>query len=245
MNIGGFQKNSLIDFPGTIACIVFTQGCNFVCPYCHNPDLVTKPKKMAASTGKGNDHVFEEDKIFEFLFKRKGLLEGVVITGGEPTLQTDLVEFCRKVKTFGYRLKMDTNGTNPEVLTQLFEDGLLDYVAMDIKTHLKEYHRVWPSKKNIGNNTDKIVDSIRLIMSKAPAYEFRTTCVKPFISNKIIQNIGETIKGANLYILQNCSKNVTVLDPEFLKNGDPFFSETQMKELKEIAGKYVAASTIR
>ncbi|MCK5838151.1 MAG: 4Fe-4S cluster-binding domain-containing protein, partial [Desulfobacula sp.] len=112
MKIGGFQKNSLIDFPKTIACIIFTQGCNFICPYCHNPDLVAGPRKEAGSSIKGGTGTLcDEQEIFNFLEKRKGFLEGVVITGGEPTLQKDLIAFCRKVKDMGYRLKLDSNGT--------------------------------------------------------------------------------------------------------------------------------------
>jgi len=199
MNIGGFQKNSLIDFPETIACILFTQGCNFICPYCHNPDLVPGPQKRA-----GN--LYDENKIFEFLEKRKGFIEGVVITGGEPTLQKDLMIFCKKVKKMGYKLKLDSKG------------------KFDIQ---------------------KIYDSSRLLMEKAPAYEFRTTCARPFVSREIIKNIGEMISGASTYILQKCSQNVNVLDPEFLKKETHFFSDSQMLELKETIDKYVGVSVVR
>ncbi|MBU8849111.1 MAG: anaerobic ribonucleoside-triphosphate reductase activating protein [Desulfobacterales bacterium] len=234
MNIGGFQKNSLIDFPGTIACIVFTQGCNFICPYCHNPDLVAIPQKEA-----GN--LYDENKIFEFLKKRKGFIEGVVITGGEPTLQKDLIPFCRKVKNMGYKLKLDSNGTRPHVLAKLFEDRLVDFISMDIKTTLENYHLVVPGKFD----TQKIFKSARLLMEQAPAYEFRTTCSRPFVSKEIMKTVGEMITGASKYILQKCSRNVKVLDPKFLKEDNNFFSDKEMLELKEIIDKYVITSVVR
>ena len=234
MNIGGFQKNSLIDFPETIACIVFTQGCNFICPYCHNPDLVVGPSKRV-------DHLYDEKKIFKFLEKRRGFLEGVVITGGEPSLQKDLILFCEKIKTLGYKIKLDSNGTRPEILEKLFDENLIDFIAMDIKTSLEKYDLVIPGQFDI----KKIEKSISLLMKKAPLYEFRTTCSRPFIDKKIMGNIGEMIEGASKYILQKCSRNVKVIDPEFLKSDNDFFSDSQMFELKEIIDKYVLSSTIR
>ena len=132
MQIGGFQKNSLIDFPGTIACVVFTSGCNFICPYCHNPDLAVGPVK-------GSGSLDDPDTIFSFLERRKGQLQGVAITGGEPTLQPDLVAFCQKIRKMGYKIKLDSNGTRPHVLETLLDKQLIDYLAMDIKTSLTHY----------------------------------------------------------------------------------------------------------
>ncbi|MCK5348390.1 MAG: anaerobic ribonucleoside-triphosphate reductase activating protein [Desulfobacula sp.] len=234
MNIGGFQKNSLIDFPKTIACVIFTQGCNFICPYCHNPELVAGPQKGAGD-------LYEENEIFKFLEKRKGFLQGLVITGGEPTLQKDLIIFCRKVKDMGYKLKLDSNGTRPEILARLFKENLVDFISMDIKTSLENYHLVVPGKFN----AEKIHESICLLMEKAPAYEFRTTCSRPFVSKEIMKDIGEMITGAPKYILQKCSRNVKVLDPEFLKADNNFFSDKEMLELKETIDKYVITSVIR
>lgn len=234
MNIGGFQKNSLIDFPQTIACVVFTQGCNFCCPYCHNPDLV-------AGSVKGAGHVPDEAEIFEFLEKRKNFLEGVVITGGEPTLQNDLLSFCRKIKKMGYRLKLDSNGSRPEVLEQLFSESLVDFLAMDIKTRLEDY----PLLVKGGFDTSKIRESISLIMEKAPAYEFRSTCVQPFISKTIVAEIGRMVSGAKSYVFQACSRNVAVLDLEFLEDGDRFFSREDLSEFKEIMEKSGVAATVR
>jgi pyruvate formate lyase activating enzyme len=234
MKIGGFQKNSLIDFPKTIACIIFTQGCNFSCPYCHNPDLV------AGSQG-GTGRLPDEAEIFDFLEKRKGFLEGVVITGGEPTLQADLLPFCRKIKGLGYKLKLDSNGSRPKILDRLFEDSLVDFISMDIKTRLMDYPLVVPGKFDVS----AIGDSIRLLMEKAPDYEFRTTCVRPLISREIMEDIGQMIRGAKSYILQKCSRRVRVLDPEFLTLEEHFFSEDEMLEFKGIIEKYGVPVIIR
>ena len=234
MDIGGFQKNSLIDFPGTISCIVFTQGCNFTCPYCHNPNLVTGPQK-------GTGQVYAEDKIFKFLEKRKGLLEGVVITGGEPTLQDDLFSFCQKIKGMGYQLKLDTNGTRPRVLAELLKNKLLDFISMDIKTSLENYSLVRPGKFD----TLKILESIRILMDKAPAFEFRTTCSRPFVSKKIMADIGKMIAGAPRYILQKCSRDVNVLEPDFLKINNNFFTDKEIIDLKKTIDGYVATSIVR
>lgn len=236
MIIGGFQKNSLIDFPKTIACIVFTQGCNFFCPYCHNPDLVAgSPKSRGAGT------LFDEKGILAFLEKRKGLLDGVVITGGEPTLQKDLKNFCTKIKEMGYRLKLDTNGSRPDLLETLLKEQLLDFVAMDIKTSLENYALVAPKTFDPKN----VLACARILMKSAPAYEFRTTCSRPFISRQIIGEIGEMIHGADQYILQKCSENVQVLDPGFLKKDNTFFSDADMLELKRILDTHVSHVVVR
>lgn len=234
MNIGGFQKNSLIDFPETIACVIFTQGCNFICPYCHNPDLITSPPKRVGD-------LYDEKDIFEFLEKRKGFIEGVVITGGEPTLHKDLLYFCLRIKKRGYKIKLDTNGSRPQVLAQLFEENLVDFISMDIKTSLDNYHRVVPGKFDTG----LILKSARILMDKAPGYEFRTTCTRPFVSKKIMEDIGKMITGASTYILQKCSRNVRVLNPKFVTTDSHFFSDMEMRELQKTIEPYVARSVVR
>lgn len=234
MHIGGFQKNSLIDFPGTIACVVFTSGCNFICPYCHNPDLAVGPVQGAGS-------LYDTDTIFSFLEKRKDQLTGVVITGGEPTLQPDLIEFCQQVRKMGYKIKLDSNGTRPHILETLLDKQLIDYLAMDIKTSLANYPLVVKGNFDV----EKIGDSIALIMEKAPAYEFRTTCARPFITKEIMADIALLIKGAQRYVLQKCSRNVQVLDPDFLKEDHHFFSSEEMQALKVIVEGSVKTIAMR
>ncbi len=248
MRFGGFQKNSLIDFPGTIACVVFTPGCNFTCPYCHNPDLaagsVTGTGSSTGSSSPGNSQgqdPYTETDIFSFLEKRKGLVQGVAITGGEPTLQKELIQFCERVRGMGYKIKLDSNGTRPKVLKTLMDQELVDYLAMDIKTDLAHYPLVMKNKEELAS----IKESIRLIMDRAPAYEFRTTCTRPFISREIMDEIGKLISGAEKYVLQKCSRNVDILDPEFLKDDTHFFTDDDMADLKSIISPYVKSVRLR
>ncbi len=210
MIISGFQKFSLIDYSGKICAVIFTQGCNFRCPYCHNPELV-------------NSEFFPEpvpeEEIFSFLKKRKGKLDGLVVTGGEPTLQKDMIEFLKKVKEMGYSTKLDSNGSNPDVLEELIDSGLVDYFAMDVKAPLEKYREV----TNSDVDSDKIGDSIDLIKNSGLNYEFRTTVVRPQLSSKDIIGIGKLIKGAKLYILQKFVPSKT-LNPEFIDK-EPYSDE--------------------
>lgn len=233
MNIGGFQKNSLIDFPGQIAAVVFTPGCNFICPYCHNPDLAAA--KVTAST-------LDPEEVLAFLAKRQGMLQGLAITGGEPTLQKDLGEFCSRAKEMGYQIKLDSNGTRPGILAGLFDRNLVDYLAMDIKTDPAHYPQIMKGKDR---DAGRIRESVRLIMDRAPAYEFRTTCARPFVTREIMPGIGELISGATLYILQPCSRNVDVLDPDFPRDDTHFFTDEEMGELKGLAAPFVNEVRIR
>lgn len=234
MKIGGFQKNSLIDFPHTIACVIYTQGCNFICPYCHNPELI-------AGSHKRTGRLLDEKEIFTFLGKRKGLIQGVAITGGEPTLQKDLTAFCEKIKQMGFKIKMDTNGTCPKSIQELLERNLLSYIAMDIKTTPDRYHLVAPGLADIS----KITDSIQLIMDQAPDYEFRTTCLRPFVSKQIISKIGKITQGAKKYALQKCSRHDNILHPEILTSEDIFFSDAEMVELQNTIAPFVSSVLIR
>ena len=243
MYIGGFQKNSLIDFPGTIASMVFTRGCNFTCPYCHNPDLAagTVAPEGGVSSGGSGLNIPDQKEILAFLEKRKGMIEGVVVTGGEPTLQADLIDFIQTVRQMDYKIKLDTNGTAPRVLDALFDQGLVDYLAMDIKTDTTHYPMVM---KNPGH-LDRVMESISLIMKKAPAYEFRTTCARPFVTPAIMENIGKMIRGAASYILQPCSRNVDVLDPNFAAEDDHFLNADDMAALKAAVLPFVENTKIR
>ncbi len=179
--------------------------------------------------------------MFEFLDKRKGLLDAVVISGGEPTLQDALKPFCAKIKALGFKLKLDTNGSRPEILEMLFDLGLIDYCAMDIKSNSEGYaHLAW------GPFDPSLIDrSIRIIIKKAPAYEFRTTCVKPFLDKSIISDIGKKIKGTGNYILQQCSEKSIMLDPGFLNREGMIFSSLEMKELKTEVESHGIACSLR
>ncbi len=234
MYIGGFQKNSLIDFPGEIACVVFTPGCNFTCSYCHNPDLAASPTTLKKETGTGSSP-FTEEEVFAFLKKRKGLIQGVAITGGEPTLQKGLETFITRVREMGYKIKLDSNGTRPRILETLFDKGLVDYLAMDIKTDWAHYPMILKNKADINN----IRSSIGLVMEKAPDYEFRTTCARPFITRGIMAQIAKEIQGAARFVLQQCSRNVNILDPEFLKDDTHFFTHEEMTELRSVIAPFV------
>jgi pyruvate formate lyase activating enzyme len=233
VHIGGFQKNSLIDFPGTVACVVFTTGCNFFCPYCHNPDLAS-----GSVTGSKS---LDAQEIFSFLASRKGLVDGVVISGGEPCMQPDLTDFILRIKHMGFAVKLDTNGSRPQVLAHLLDLSLVDYVAMDIKTAANLY----PDIMKTSHRVDAIQESMDLIMAKAPAYEFRTTCVRPFITEEIMEKICRRIRGAQKYVLQKCSRNVQMLDPQFAREPARFFSDLEMQGLKAIAQKEVKTVIIR
>jgi pyruvate formate lyase activating enzyme len=235
MKLGGLQKHTLIDFPGNIACTVFTVGCNFKCPFCHNPELVLSSLFLK------REEQTKESTLFSFLENRKGLLDGVVITGGEPCIQPDLVDFCYKIKEMGFKVKLDTNGTVPHALKLLFKEKLIDYVAMDIKSNLQTY----PVATGVDANLEAIQQSIDLIINNAPKYEFRTTCVKSLMNEKIIKDMGKMIKGAQKYILQPCNSSTDVLNPDFLEKQDSFFSEKELFCLKDIVEEFVEKCELR
>jgi pyruvate formate lyase activating enzyme len=231
MILAGFQKNSFIDYPGKISCVLFTSGCNFTCPYCHN---------AALARGEYPARI-ESSRVTAFLESRRGLLEGAVVTGGEPTLSPDLLDLCRAVKSMGYPLKLDTNGSRPEVLRQLLDQHLVDFIAMDIKAPLGDYY-FFSSERGIG---DKLTASIALIMEAAPAYEFRTTCVAPFVNEAAITAIAATIEGAACYVLQPFNPMAACLEPAFNRRQDPSIPATQMQRFKTVAARYVKRCLIR
>lgn len=198
MRIGGIQKLTLIDFPGKIAATVFTVGCSFRCGFCHNPELVL-PEKFPEPNEM-------EKEFFEHLEKRKGKLEGVCITGGEPTIQPDIIEFIRKIKEMGFAVKLDSNGTQPHVLRKVFRENLVDFVAMDIKHAPKKYDEA------VGLNADmeKINESVKMIMESGVPYEFRTTVVPGIHEEKDFLEIAKWIKGAKAYYLQEYRQMITL-----------------------------------
>jgi pyruvate formate lyase activating enzyme len=230
MIIGGFQRFSLIDYPDKICAIVFTQGCNFRCPYCHNPELVDT--KRSANIG------LTEDEVLSFLDRRKGKLNAVTITGGEPLLQSDLCAFLSAIKRLGYLVKLDTNGSFPSRLEGIMQSKFVDYIAMDIKTSLDKYHQV--IKRKI--DTRKILDSIRLIMDSGLEYEFRTTVVQAFFERDDFYKIGQLIKNARLYVLQKFVPSKT-LDDTFL--GMKSCTDEELDCFKEIMEGFVQRCIIR
>ncbi|MCX6765077.1 MAG: anaerobic ribonucleoside-triphosphate reductase activating protein [Candidatus Nealsonbacteria bacterium] len=239
MIIGGLQKLTLIDYPGKLAATVFLAGCNFRCPWCYSSELVL-PAKIKSQPK------VSQNEFFEFLNGKKGLLEGVVICGGEPTLNKDLMEFIGKIKEMGFTVKLDTNGSNPEILKELLEKKMIDYVAMDIKAPKEKYKELTGKKIDLAS----INKSVDLLLSlpinarsqKSADYEFRTTLVPNLLNKEDIISISRWISGAERYYIQNFrpEKNIEkeyegikpypdeyVLD--IVKAISPFFGECQMR----------------
>jgi pyruvate formate lyase activating enzyme len=187
MKIGGFQKTSLLDYPDRISAIVWTSGCNFHCPFCYNKNLAL-----------GTAELFPNDEILSFLSKRKEQLEGVVISGGEPLIQEDIIDLIKRIKNLGFLVKVDTNGAFPEKLNELLEKQIVDYVAMDVKAPRGKYRQL----TGIDVDITKIETSIELIKNKAPAYEFKTTFIPGLLKKDDIVEIAEWLKGADTYYLQ-------------------------------------------
>jgi pyruvate formate lyase activating enzyme len=230
MIVGGLQKTSLIDFPGKVSCVCFVSGCNFRCPYCHNPDLVHQPGKV----------VLGESDFLAFIRERQGFLDGVVISGGEPTLQNDLPSFAGRIKREGYAVKLDTNGSHPRMIKELIGKNLLDYIAMDIKTDPSLY----PLFMQRGIDPECIRSSIKLIMASGIPYEFRTTCVRPIVGAETVETIGRLIQGCFLYVLQHFSR-ARVLQPDFFENGKGGYDQEEMMQLKSIAEPWVEKCIVR
>ena len=199
MNICGYQKTTLLDYPGHVAATIFTGGCNFRCPFCHNSDLILNPTTL-----------IPEEEIFAFLKKRKNILSGICITGGEPTLQPDLSDFIEKVRSLGYKIKLDTNGYLPEIIQDLLNKKLLDYIAMDIKAGFSNYVKVC----GIQNfNMDTIKKSISIIENSGIDYEFRTTVVKELHSEQDFQEIIKMISPQSSYYIQSFKDSGNILTP--------------------------------
>ena len=199
MRLGGYQKLTLIDFPGTIATTVFTVGCSFRCGFCHNPELVIRSQFPALNN--------LEEEFFSHLEKRKGKLEGVCITGGEPTIQPDIIEFIKKIKEMGFKVKLDSNGTRPDVLRKVIKEKLVDFIAMDIKNSPENYNKTVGLKADIA----RIKLSVKLIMNSGIPYEFRTTVVPGLHTEEDFEKIAKWIKGAMAYYLQEY-REMRILD---------------------------------
>ncbi|MGD2269515.1 MAG: anaerobic ribonucleoside-triphosphate reductase activating protein [Desulfobacterales bacterium] len=232
MVLGGLQKNSLIDYPGKLSCVLFFAGCNFNCPFCHNPDLVKSCRV--------DPHLLSENELYRFLKNRRTVLDGIVISGGEPTLQRQLFSYCAKIKRLGYPLKLDTNGSRPHVIQRLLDRKLVDYVAMDIKTDPSNYSPTIYRRRD----PTRILSSIKIIMDSAPDYEFRTTCVKPLVNERVIDKISRIIEGAKRYVLQRFH-SVNVLHPEYFRSSTQVLREDELLRLKTIAAPRVAECMIR
>ena len=209
----GFQKMTMLDFPGYVACTVFTPGCNFRCPFCHNSLLVTKLNE---------NEMYSEDEILTYLKKRKGVIDGICISGGEPLMHDDIFVFVKKVKETGVLVKIDTNGSFPDKLKQLIDSGNIDYVAMDIK-NCPEKYSVTTGIQDF--DFSPVRKSVELLLEGRIAYEFRTTVVKELHTPQDMVEIGELIKGADKYFLQhfiesesNIQQGLTALDREEMEN---------------------------
>ena len=199
MNICGYQKTTLLDYPGHVAATIFTGGCNFRCPFCHNSDLILS----SPSTD-----LISETEIFSFLNKRKNVLSGICISGGEPTLQLDLPDFIKKIKSLGYKIKLDTNGYRPEVLSDLVNNNLLDYIAMDIKSGYSNYSNICGLSHF---DIDKIKKSIYIIENSGIEYEFRTTVVKELHLEQDFLEISEMLSPKSTYYIQSFKDSENVL----------------------------------
>ena len=228
MIIGGLQKTTLIDYPGKVAATVFTGGCNFFCGFCHNPEFVLVQK---------NENFMSEEQFFWWLEKKIGLLEGVCITGGEPTIHSDLPDFIKKIKELHFLVKLDTNGTNPQMLENLIKDNLVDYLAMDIKAPLQKYQQFY--KQII--DTENIEQSVSLV-KKFPRHEFRTTVIPTIHAKSDLLDIAKWLGGANKYVLQQFRSDKT-LDPS-CKSIEPY-PEKELRNFCEMLKGYFGRCELR
>lgn len=228
MHFCGMNKTTLLDYPGHVAATLFTGGCNMRCPFCQNSGLVLAP---------GDQPEISEREVLDFLEKRKGILEGVCITGGEPTLQADLGAFIRRVRELGYLVKLDTNGYRPQVLRQLLEEGLLDYVAMDIKASRERYGGASGLPQV---ELPLIEESVQLLKNSRIPYEFRTTVVKGIHSPEEFTAIGQWLQGSRAYYLQNYRDSEQVMQPGF-----EAYDRRELEEMRERAAQYVPHTALR
>lgn len=213
MLIGGVEKLSLLDYPDRLSAIIFTQGCNFRCHFCYNPMLVVPsvaPIAVGAKEGLSKDRFISEDDLLAFLRERTSKLEAVVVTGGEPTIQPDLPEFIAKIKALGYLVKLDTNGTNPNMLNYLIKKKLLNYIAMDFKAPLSKYQEV----VGVGVDLNNIQKSVKIIKESRLPYEFRTTVAPAFLNPPDIAEMAQELIGAKRWYLQKFASDKSLVDPK-------------------------------
>lgn len=228
MHIHGLQKLTLLDYPGHTACTVFTGGCNYRCPFCHNATLVLRPTEQP---------LIAAEEVLRFLKKRQGLLDGVCITGGEPTLEKGLADFAAEVKELGFAVKLDSNGSRPEVLRRLVEQGLADYVAMDIKSCRENYGKLVGLP---GYDTSCVEESAAYLMEGHVDFEFRTTVVKEFHSAEDFERIGQWLQGEENYFLQ-CFKD----SGDILAGGCSAFTKSEMESLRQTVLPYIPNTHLR
>ena len=227
MKICGLNKTTLLDYPGCVSATIFVGGCNFRCPFCHNGDLVLCSNELPK---------YREEEIFSFLEKRRNVLEGVCVTGGEPTLYNELPEFIKKIKALGYKVKLDTNGSNPKMLKELVKEKLVDYVAMDVKAPIHHYNKVC----GVTVDVEKIKESVEFLKEKSVPHEFRTTLVRELHSKEDVLEIGKWISGAEKYYLQSYQETDKNLSYGFLP-----MENNELVELKEELEKCVKNVKIR
>ncbi|MBO5092641.1 MAG: anaerobic ribonucleoside-triphosphate reductase activating protein [Clostridia bacterium] len=228
MKFNGFQRLTLLDYPGKVACTLFTAGCNLRCPFCHNASLVTHID---------NTNIYNKEEILSYLGKRQGILEGVCISGGEPLMQTEIEDFIKEVKALGYSIKLDTNGFYPDKLISLVEKGLIDYVAVDIKNSYSKYAKT-TGIENL--DLSPLKRTVEFLLSGKVDYEFRTTIVEGLHTEADILDIGKTIKGAPRYFLQNF-----VDSGDLIGEGLCAISLENMKKMQKIAAQFVPNAEIR
>ena len=228
MHIGAIQKMTLLDYPGKLACTVFLPGCNLRCPFCHNAGLVLPEQIQPAA--------ISCEELLAFLSKRVGKLDGVCISGGEPTLYPDLPELIHAIRQMGFAVKLDTNGTNPQMLRDLLRDGLVDYVAMDIKNSPERYAQTCGRVDVLQD----VKESIDVLMGANVEYEFRTTVCKPFHDEDSMRSIGQWLRGARQYFLQQF-----VDSGNLVGSGSSPFTEAEMLTLQQTVRKYIPNTQIR
>lgn len=222
------QKTTLIDYPGVVACTVFVYGCNFRCPFCHNPEFVSE---------KSGSDLLSEEEVMKFLKKRADILDGVVLCGGEPLIHSEIIPIIKKIKKLGYKIKVDTNGSRPDMIKRLLKERLVDYIAMDVKNSMIMYDMTAGKKVE----KKKILESIKLIREAGDSsgqidYEFRTTFVPTLHSIESTEELGELLKGVKRFSVQ-AFKPSRCVDESF--NFVPPFTEKEMKKFKKIMEKYV------